>query len=173
MRGVNGPLGRRRILVLRSPMGMWLGGALLWLSLSLGVSAAPIDFSAQDVNGQMHQLSAERGNWVFINIWATWCPPCRKELPELAAFAKAHEADHIKIWGLSVDTISPDEIALFAQTYNVTYPIFKVSLPALRVFGDVPGFPTTFLVNPAGEVVERHVGGIDQQGLLQMLKRNQ
>lgn len=146
---------------------------LLLLALATPAFAAPIQFSAQDVNGKTHQLSNERGNWVVINIWATWCPPCRKELPDLAAFAKAHAKDHIKVWGLSVDTeASPGELALFAEEHHVSYPIFKINPRALAVFGPVQGIPTSFLINPKGELVARHLGGVTGAELLQMIKDN-
>lgn len=148
-------------------------GGLLLLMLASPVFSAPFEFSAQDVNGKMHTLSNERGNWVVINIWATWCPPCRKELPELAAFAKAHAKDHIKVWGLSVDmAASPDELSMFAQENKIDYPIFKMNPQKLSVFGNIPGIPTTFLVNPQGELVVRHVGAITAQQLMQMIKNN-
>lgn len=136
--------------------------------------ARAFDFSAQDVNGKTHTLANERGNFVVINIWATWCPPCRKELPELAAFAKAHEKDHIKVWGLSVDTDqSPSDLALFAEANHIGYPIFKMTPRMLAPFGNVPGIPATFLINPKGELVARHVGAITQAQLQQMIKDNQ
>lgn len=153
--------------------GVVFVGFMLLGGFSAGASAAPIDFSATDVNGKLHHLSSERGKWVFVNIWATWCPPCREELPELAAFARAHQSDPIQIWGLSVDTEqSADEIALFAQSFKLPYPIFKVDPQSLRVFGNIPGIPTTFLINPAGDVVARHVGALTGQDLMHMIQRN-
>ncbi|WP_407275078.1 TlpA family protein disulfide reductase [Halothiobacillus sp. DCM-1] len=140
----------------------------------LSVPAQAFDFSAVDVNGKPHTLANERGNFVVINIWATWCPPCRKELPELAAFAKAHEKDHIKVWGLSVDTDqSEGELALFAAAHQIGYPIFKVTPRSLAPFGNIPGIPTTFLINPQGELVARHVGAITQAQLQAMIQNNQ
>lgn len=146
---------------------------LLLLILASPVFAAPLDFSAKDVNGKTYTLSNEQGNWVVINIWATWCPPCRKELPELAAFAKEHAKDHIKVWGLSVDTAAtPDELSMFAQDHQISYPIFKVNPRSLSAFGNIPGIPTTFLVNPKGELVARHVGAITAAQLMRMIKNN-
>ncbi|WP_298217644.1 TlpA disulfide reductase family protein [Halothiobacillus sp.] len=148
-------------------------GVFLLLVLTSSAFAAPFEFSAQDVTGHPHSLTNERGNWVVINIWATWCPPCRKELPELAAFARDHAKDHIKVWGLSVDTdASADELAMFAQEYGVDYPIFKLNPRSLAVFGNIPGIPTTFLINPKGELVARHVGGITAEQLVQMIGNN-
>lgn len=148
-------------------------GGLLILLLAAPVFAAPFNFSAKDVNGKTHTLSNEQGNWVVINIWATWCPPCRKELPELAAFAKAHAKDKIKVWGLSVDTTaSPDELSMFAQDHHIGYPIFKVNPRSLAAFGNIPGIPTTFLINPKGELVARHVGAITAAQLVRMIKNN-
>ncbi|OYY40536.1 MAG: hypothetical protein B7Y07_01970 [Halothiobacillus sp. 24-54-40] len=154
--------------------GRWLGAGLgLSLLLSTAVWAAPLEFSKQDVNGKTHALAAERGNYVVINIWATWCPPCRKELPELAEFAKTHAKDHIKVWGLSVDTNqSPAELSLFAEENHLGYPIFKTTPNELALFGNVPGIPTTFLINPKGELVARHVGAITGMQLMQMIKNN-
>jgi thiol-disulfide isomerase/thioredoxin len=155
-------------------VGRWLGAGLgLLLLLSAAVWAAPLEFSKQDVNGKTHTLAAERGNYVVINIWATWCPPCRKELPELAEFAKTHAKDHIKVWGLSVDTNqSPAELSLFAEENHLGYPILKTTPNELGLFGNVPGIPTTFLINPKGELVARHVGAITAAQLMQMIKDN-
>ncbi|OYV26117.1 MAG: hypothetical protein B7Z82_07670 [Halothiobacillus sp. 20-54-6] len=151
---------------------LWFG-AFLMMGAAMSAFAAPLEFSKQDVNGKMHTLTAERGNYVVINIWATWCPPCRKELPELAEFAREHEKDHIKVWGLSVDTNqSEGELSLFAEENHLAYPIFKTSPNELAVFGNVPGIPTTFLINPKGELVARHVGAITTGQLMQMIKNN-
>lgn len=159
--------------ILSSTLRRRVVGGLLLLALSAPVFAASFEFSAKDVNGKMHTLGHEQGNWVVINIWATWCPPCRKELPELAAFAREHVRDHIKVWGLSVDTdASVDELAMFAQEHDVGYPIFKINPQALRVFGNIPGIPTTFLINPKGELVARHVGAMTANELMQMIKNN-
>jgi thiol-disulfide isomerase/thioredoxin len=148
-------------------------GLGLGLLLSATAFAAPLEFTAQDVNGKSHSLVAERGNYVVINIWATWCPPCRKELPELAEFAKTHANDHIKVWGLSVDTNqSPAELSFFAEENHLGYPIFKTNPRELAIFGNVPGIPTTFLINPKGEIVARHVGAITAAQLMQMIKAN-
>lgn len=152
----------------------WMGqSALLLVALLLSMQAQAFDFSAVDVNGKAHTLANERGNFVVINIWATWCPPCRKELPELAAFAKANEKNHIKIWGLSVDTEqSEGELALFAAANGIGYPIFKVNPRSLAPFGNIPGIPATFLINPKGELVARHVGAITGSELARMIQNN-
>ena len=143
-------------------------------ALLIAVQAHAFDFSATDVDGKPHTLANEHGNFVVINIWATWCPPCRKELPELAAFAKANEKNHIKVWGLSVDTDqSEGELALFAEEHGIGYPIFKVTPRSLASFGNIPGIPTTFLINPQGELVARHVGAITAAELGAMIQKQQ
>ena len=135
-------------------------------------SAAPVSFAQTDVNGKSHSLAAERGKWVVINVWATWCPPCRRELPELAAFARKHAHSDIRVWGLSVDQAkSAAELSMFAEDQKIGYPIFKVSPRQLQVFGGVRGIPTTFLVNPKGEVVAHHTGAITAKMLQKMIDR--
>jgi len=163
---------KMRYRVQRLTAAIGLAGWLVF-GLVANAFAAPLEFSKQDVNGKTHALSAERGNYVVINIWATWCPPCRKELPELAQFAQTHEKDHIQVWGLSVDANqSPAELSLFAEENHLGYPIFKTRPDELAAFGNIPGIPTTFLINPKGELVGRHVGAITGEQLMQMIKNN-
>lgn len=148
----------------------WLVAALLVAPLQAGA----VTFAMKDVNGHAHSVAAEHGHWLVVNIWATWCPPCRHELPELAAFARAHRDSNIRIWGLSVDRErSAAELSMFAEDHHLDYPIFKVTPDQVGDFGSVPGIPTTFLINPQGKVVARHVGGITAALLQQMINRQQ
>lgn len=136
--------------------------------------ADALAFTMKDVNGHAHSVAAEKGHWLVVNIWATWCPPCRRELPELAAFARAHRDSNIRVWGLSVDRErSAAELSMFAEDHHLDYPIFKVTSAQVDDFGSVPGIPTTFLINPQGKVVARHVGGVDAALLQQMIRRQQ
>jgi len=151
----------------------WLAAALLVLAV-MPLQASALSLSLKDVNGHSHTIADEHGHWLVVNIWATWCPPCRHELPELAAFARKHQNGNIRIWGLSVDQErSAAELSMFADQHGLGYPIFKVTPQQVGRFGPVPGIPTTFLINPQGKVVAKHVGGITAALLQQMISRQQ
>ncbi len=158
-----------------APISRNVAGVLLGLFLILfgaAAQATPVPFAMKDVNGKSHSVAAEHGHWLVVNVWATWCPPCRRELPELAKFAKAHRHGSIRIWGLSVDQErSAAELSMFAEDHGLDYPIFKVPPREVGLFGQTPGIPTTFLLNPQGEVVARHVGAITIDELTQMIAR--
>jgi len=103
-------------------------------------------------------LAASKGQVLLVNFWATWCAPCRKEIPDLI---ELHEefGDDLVVVGVSLDKEPPDVVRSFVEEQNINYPI--VHDPEGKVeaqFGGTYGIPTTFLVNPDGEIVRRIVG---------------
>ena len=128
--------------------------------LTLQFSDRPISLPAlslTDVSGQPISPSSWAGKVVLVNFWATWCGPCREEIPALIALQK-HYADHLVILGISIDTRPVAEVKQFAEGYAVNYPIAVVGDDVVQAFGGVPAVPSTFVVNPAGQIVQRHIG---------------
>ncbi|ROR35078.1 TlpA family protein disulfide reductase [Inmirania thermothiophila] len=147
---------------------VWLLAVLLWAPV-VGWPA-PIDFALPDLQGQVHRLSDFRGRWVVLNFWATWCPPCRKELPEFAAFHERHKDRDAVVVGLNYEEADPEAVAMFLEDYDVGYLILRappsVRLPLPSLFG----LPTTFLISPQGELAATHVGPMDGEQLEAMLR---
>ncbi|WP_457675049.1 TlpA family protein disulfide reductase [Thiolapillus sp.] len=123
------------------------------------------DFSYRDINGKVHRLSDYRGKWVLVNYWATWCPPCLEELPELEVFHDSHKDKDAVVLGLNMEDLGADRLRAFVEEQFLSYPILMAGSRPREVLGAVPGLPTSFLVSPEGEVVARQVGPVDGKSI--------
>jgi thiol-disulfide isomerase/thioredoxin len=114
-------------------------------------------FMARELGGTMVSTAALKGKVVIVNFWATWCPPCREEIPELVKLQAAYK-DQLQVVGVSEDEASDDAVKAFTHKFGINYPIVKVSDEIERDFGGVPALPTSFIVNKDGGIVQKHVG---------------
>jgi thiol-disulfide isomerase/thioredoxin len=122
-------------------------------------NAGPIPpFLVNDLEGRAISTAELRGKVVIVSFWATWCPPCREEIPEMIELANRYH-DKLQIIGVSEDDdASPDEVREFADNEKINYPIVMGRYGISREFGEVPALPTSFLVDTNGQVVQKHVG---------------
>ena len=134
-------------------------------------SALAVDMSLNDLNGQKIRLSDYKGKWVVVNYWATWCPPCREEMPELQAFYDAHAKKDAVVLGLNIETISDDEVKQFLDDYFIEYPNARVGPTSESKLGRIPGLPTSFLLSPQGNVVARQVGGVTREMIEKFIQK--
>src|SRR5262249_16842731 len=109
-----------------------------------------------DVDGRAIALGDLRGKVVLVNFWATWCPPCREEIPDLVAL-QAKYKDQLQILGISEDA-SPEAVRPFAVANRINYPVIMESAEIERLFPAVNALPTTFLVDRQGRLVQKHIG---------------
>jgi len=133
---------------------MWLAGLLLALASSW-VQAA--DFTVTDTNGKTHTLSGYKGKWVLVNYWATWCPPCLEEIPDLIAL-HGDKKNNLVVIGVAMDYRNAKQVTDFADGMLVDYPIVLGTPRVVRQIGPVQGLPTTYLYNPEGKMVAQQVG---------------
>lgn len=111
------------------------------------------------VDGKPYDLAAQRGKWVVVNFWATWCKPCLKEMPELSALDAMRE--HIEVIGLAYEEIEPEDMKVFLKLHPVVYPIAVVDTynpPA--DFATPRGLPMTYLIAPDGRVADKFLGPV-------------
>ncbi len=131
------------------------------LLLFSAAAALAADFSAKDLDGRSHSLAGYHGKWVVLNFWATWCPYCAAEIPDLNAFYRAHKGKDATVLGLNVedvDALSDDELVDFVHTNAIAYPVVRTTSAMVRAIGPVRGLPTTYLLNPDGKIVARQAG---------------
>jgi peroxiredoxin len=128
--------------------------------------AAP-DFELKDIDGQTHRLADLRGEVVIINFWATWCPPCREEMPSMERAAALVEKEGIRLLAVNVGE-DEDTIFQFTANYPVTFPLLVDSDSEVTEAWPIRGLPTTFVVDPEGRIAFRAIGGRewDKDGIL-------
>lgn len=138
----------------------------LLLAAHQGQAGDLADFTLPDMDGKSHKLSDFRGKWVLVNYWATWCPPCREELPELEVFHANGDGEAVVI-GVNTEDIGKEPLREFVEEQFISYPILVAGAdpgPEQRV-GPIPGLPTSYLVAPDGSVVARQVGPVTAEAI--------
>lgn len=133
--------------------------------LVFSTSAWAVEFSLKDLQGKTQSLSNYQGKFVVVNFWATWCPPCREEIPELIRFHDTHQAKDAVVWGVSYEKINSDKLAKFVDEQMISYPVMPMNPSQLSPLGAIRGLPTTVLVAPDGSVARTHLGGITHEVL--------
>ena len=129
------------------------------------LQAAPVQLSLSDLDGKTHTLNEYRGKWVVVNYWATWCPPCLDEIPELIEFHDKHKDKDAVVLGINHEQVNEAHLKQFVEEYFISYPVLRDKPGSQTPFGTLRGLPTTFLVSPTGEAVARQTGRVSLQDL--------
>jgi len=120
-----------------------------------------LDFELQDLDGNPMRLSQFRGRPVIVDFWATWCPPCRKQIPELIdLYSRYHKSKGLQIIGVACDTIQGDgirDIGPFVRKFKINYPVLIASAPVIDSLG-IEAIPTTLFIGPDGRLVQKVMG---------------
>ncbi len=152
------------------------------LAAVLLVSAAPAcsaredktpapDFSFSDLGGRTWRLADFKGKVLVLNFWATWCPPCREEIPDFIAAYKELKSEGLEIVGLSVDRMTAEALEEFVKDVGITYPVGLATQEHIKAFRPGDYIPSTLVIDPQGNIRHRHVGAMDKETLLGMFNR--
>lgn len=129
------------------------------------------DYVVTTRSGELLTSASLRGKVVLVNVWATWCPPCRAEMPALQQLADAYAAEGMVLLGLSVDRGSAGEVDAFLAERGITYPVAIVDDQVIAAFGGVRGYPTSFLVDRQGVVQHTVMGPVAPLTLRPAIRR--
>jgi thiol-disulfide isomerase/thioredoxin len=119
--------------------------------------AAVPAFIARDLDGREVSSASWRGKVIIINFWATWCGPCRAEIPDLVTLQEKYR-DRLQVIGISEDEASPDLVKRFAADHHINYPVIMTTPEIGKLFPGIGALPTSFVIDRESRVVQKHVG---------------
>jgi thiol-disulfide isomerase/thioredoxin len=115
-----------------------------------------------DLQGQSVRSADLEGKVVLLDFWATWCPPCRKEIPGFIELQETYGDDGVVVVGVSLDQGGPAVVARFVEKTGINYAVVMGDSRIVEAFGGIPSIPTTFVIDREGRIVERHVGYVSK-----------
>jgi len=131
------------------------------------------DFVWTDGSKRMRFSELARGRVVLLNFWATWCGPCRREIPELIELQRELEGKKFLVMGVSLDqgADAAQKVRSFLERRGVSYPNVLGNFELAKAYGDIAAIPTTFIIDANGNIVERIVGARTKEQFLQSIRR--
>jgi cytochrome c biogenesis protein CcmG/thiol:disulfide interchange protein DsbE len=163
-----------------------------WMYTSVFFAIVLILFVINNINGEPEQgpyppnykaasaetlkLSDLKGKIVILDFWATWCPPCRKGIPDLIQIKKDWGEKDVEIVGISVDAITrggrtANDVIPFMKSYGINYPIIKGNSQVNQLYGGIRSIPTSFVIDKDGNVTSQHVGYVPMQVYLEDIEK--
>lgn len=115
------------------------------------------EFTLNDLEGNTISLRNFSGKIRIVDFWATWCPPCKAEIPHFNDLTKEYSEDVVVI-GISLDQKGIEVVQAFAKDHDIIYPIVMGDMKTVKSYGNIRSIPTTFVIDPAGKIYKKYVG---------------
>lgn len=146
---------------MKTLLSIWL----LLFTFGQGVAAENVttNFVVSDMSGQRHQLSNYKGKWVLVNYWATWCPPCLEEVPDLVNLYDKYKQKNLMVIGVVFDYKDVNEVKDYVDDMLMSYPIVLGDDDVTQQIGQMEVLPTTFIYNPQGKLVKIKRGVVTRE----------
>ena len=129
-------------------------------------ASANLNFTLKDVNGADVRLADYKGKVVLLNFWATWCSPCKREIPEFVeAYDRYRDKGFVILGVLSEDDPSPEDLRTFMSEFRMNYPVFREHQPLAEANGELLALPTSFIIDRRGGICTKHMGAMSKEML--------
>ena len=128
------------------------------------VNVAASEFVFRDMQGSAQRLSDYKGKWVLLNFWATWCPPCLEEIPDLVEMHNARKDKDFVVIGIAMSS-SSDSVIAFTRQMEISYPIVLGNDRIAAQIGRVDALPTSYLYDPTGKLVSYQSGMVTRDAI--------
>ena len=132
-----------------------------------GCKSTSGDFTLMDLDGNEISLSDFNGKVLILNFWATWCPPCREEIPDFVEVYNEYESEDVQFIGVSNEDIST--LRSFVEDYNISYPILIDDENIMGKWG-ISAIPTTFVFDKNGQIISKSVGTMTREQLVNIIE---
>jgi cytochrome c biogenesis protein CcmG, thiol:disulfide interchange protein DsbE len=129
---------------------------------SSATAALAPQFSLKGLNGEQVSLSDYRGKVVLIDFWATWCAPCKIEIPKLVKLQKKYAGEGLQVIGISMDD-GPEPVRGFARDFAINYPVAMGDVKVAEAYGGILGLPVAFLIDREGHIYRKMVGDAEME----------
>ena len=126
-------------------------------------SGSAPDFSLPSLDGKTVRLSDFHGKVVILDFWATWCPPCRMEIPHFISLYNKYKNKGLEVVGIALDNEGVSAVQPFAQSNGINYALVIGNQKVAQDYGGIRGIPTTFIIDRSGRIVQKYVGYHDEQ----------
>ncbi len=142
--------------------GVFLAARAKFRAQHSGLAGRPLapDFTLTDLGGKPLTLSSYRGKVVLLDFWATWCDPCRDEIPRFIALQDKYRDRGLQIVGVSMDDTA-EPVREFQERFRMNYPVVMGSARIGELYGGILGLPVAFLIGPDGRICSKHFGETD------------
>ncbi len=128
-------------------------------------------FSLRDISGKTVTLSQFKGKVVILDFWATWCPPCREEIPHLVDFYNRYKGKGVVIVGVALDDEGLRVVKPFVEKHKINYPVVIADDAVQSAYGPIQGIPTKFIIDQNGNIVAKLIGYQEIQAIEKKVKR--
>jgi len=161
-------MNQKVVIIIAAVVALAAGISTRHLSLTTSTQSPLPEFSLPDLAGQSHNIREWHGKILVINFWATWCPPCLKEIPEFISLQQTYAEKNLTVIGIAMD--DREAVSQFIANKPVNYPILMTKedgIALTRKLGNLAdAIPYTIIVDPKGQIIYRHPGELTKQQLL-------